>query len=114
MLRKVTSIITGYAIFVATLLVFFKLSGQNPHSDASLNFMVITAIYGVISSLVSGLVTKLISGTKNLKINYILSLIIAGFATFSFFKAEGNHWTQILTIFIFASASILGGLFWNK
>ena len=114
MARKIISIIAGYLIFVATSLAFFKLSGRNPHSDATLLFIIATAIYGAISSFISGLVTKLISKTTDLKTNYILALIIAGFATFSFFKAEGNHWTQILAIFIFAPVSILGGLFYNK
>jgi len=114
MLRKIISIIAGYAIFVVTSLAFFKLSGQNPHSDPAIIFAIMTAIYGAISSFISGLVTKLISRAKDLNINYVLALIIAGFATFSFVKAEGNHWTQILAIFIFAPVSILGGLSWNK
>ena len=114
MIRIILAIITGYTIFVITSLTFFKVSGQNPHADATPLFIIGTAIYGVISSFISGLITKLISKTKNLRINYILAFIIAGFATFSFFKAEGNHWTQILAIFIFAPISILGGLFYNK
>jgi hypothetical protein len=73
----------------------------------------LTTIFGAIFSIFAGLVTQLIAKTSNLKMNYILAFIIAGFATFSFFKSEGNHLTQLLALFIFAPVSILGGLFFN-
>ena len=114
MIRKVLSVLAGYLIFVATSLALFKLSGQSPHSDPTILFAILTAAYGVIFSFFAGLIAQLIAKTKDLKINYILALIIEGFATFSFFKSDGNHWTQLLAIFIFAPVSVLGGLFYNK
>ncbi len=114
MTRKILSIIVGYAIFVITSLALFKISGQAPHSDPANSFIILTTIYGAVFSFVAGLITQLIAKTPDLKINYLLAFIIAGFATFSFFKSEGNHWTQLLAIFIFAPISILGGLFYNK
>ncbi|NOT76917.1 MAG: hypothetical protein HOP08_18495 [Cyclobacteriaceae bacterium] len=114
MLRKISGVIAGYAIFVASSVILFKVSGQNPHGETSTGFKLLTAVYGTIFSLLGGLVLQLIARTKNLNINYVLALIIAGFATFSFFKAEGNHWSQLLAIFVFAPASILGGFFLLK
>jgi hypothetical protein len=114
MIRKFLSVIAGYAIFVVTSIALFNISGQKPHSDPTNIFAILTAIYGTFFSFIAGLVTQLLSRTLNLKINYILAFIIAGFATFSLIKSEGNHWTQILAIFIFAPVSILGGLFYNK
>lgn len=114
MIRKVLSIIVGYAIFVATSLALFKIAGKDPHSDPTTTFIVLTIIYGAFFSFVAGLVTLLIAKTSDVKVNYILAFIIAGFATFSYFKSEGNHWTQLIAIFIFAPTSILGGLFFNK
>ena len=114
MLRKILSIIAGYAIFVATSLALFKISGQDPHSDPTPVFVIVTAIYGIASTFIAGFVVQLIAQTKDLKINYLLSFIIAGLATFSLFKSAGNHWTQLLAIFILAPASILGGLVYIK
>ncbi|HEY2347488.1 MAG TPA: hypothetical protein VGH64_00670 [Puia sp.] len=114
MIRKILGIIAGYAIFVATSLALFKLSGQDPHGQATTGFQILTAIYGVVFSFLGGFVLQLIAKTKTLTLNYILALIIAGFATFSLIKADGSHWTQLLAIFIFAPASILGGLFYFK
>jgi len=113
MIRKVLSIIAGYAIFVATSLALFKVSGQKPHSNPTTQFVILTIIYGAFFSFIAGLVTQLIAKQTNLKMSYVLAFIIAGFATFSLFKSEGNHWTQLLAIFIFAPVSILGGLFYN-
>ncbi len=114
MIRKILSVIAGYAIFVVTSLSLFKISGQKPHSDPTNLFVILTAIYGTFFSFIAGLVTQLLSKTRNLKVNYILAFIIAGFATFSLLKSEGSHWTQLLAIFIFAPVSISGGFFYNK
>jgi hypothetical protein len=109
MFRKILSVIIGYFIFVATSLAFFYFTDHNAHADPTYKFMMATAIYGTVSSFIAGLITQAIAGGKNLKVNYILALIIAGFAAFSYLKADGNHYTQILAIFVFAPASFLGG-----
>jgi hypothetical protein len=111
MIRKILSIIIGYAIFVASSLALFKISGQNAHEKATIIFMILSAFYGAFFSFISGLTVPLIAKTKNLTLNYILAFIIAGFAAFSLIKSDGNHWTQIMAIIIFAPASVLGGFF---
>jgi hypothetical protein len=114
MIRNILGVIAGYAIFATTSLALFKLSGQNPHADATVIFIVLTAVYGAVFSFIAGLITQLIATTKSMTINYVLCFIIAGFAAFSLFKTAGTHWTQLLAIFIFAPVSILGGLFYKK
>jgi hypothetical protein len=114
MARKILSIIAGYALFVVSSLLLFNLTGQNPHKEASISFQILTAIYGIAFAFLSGLVVQRIAETNNLKLNYILTFIIAGFAAFSLFKATGNHWTQLLAIALFAPASLLGGLFYIR
>ena len=91
MIRNILSVLAGYVIFV-----------------------ILTIIYGAAFSSVSGFITQLIAKTKNITLNYVLCFIMAGFATFSLFKTTGNHWTQLLAIFLFAPISILGGLFYIK
>jgi len=114
MVRQISGVIAGYFIFVVSSLALFKFSGIEPHATAPLQIMVLTAIYGAGFSFLSGIISQYISNTNTLKTNYILALILAGFATFSYFKASGSHWTQLLAIFIFAPASILGGWFYLK
>ena len=109
MLKRILAVIIGYTIFVVTSLVLFKFSGQDPHGQATTSFQILTVVYGIAFSFLSGLVLQLIAKTNNLTLNYILAVIIAGFATFSLIKADGSNWTQLLAIFIFAPVSILGG-----
>lgn len=113
-IRKTLAVIVGYAIFVASSLLLFKLSGQNPHGQTPISFQLITVIYGLVFSFLSGLVLQFIAGTNSLNLNYVLAFVIAGFAIFSLIKAEGSHWTQLMAILIFAPASVLGGLFYIR
>jgi hypothetical protein len=114
MVKRIVGVIAGYGIFVVSSLLLFNLSGQKPHAQASTGFQIITALYGIVFSFLSGFVVQIIAKHKTLAVNYVLGLIIAGFATFSLFKAEGSHWTQLLAIFMFAPVSVSGGLFWLK
>jgi hypothetical protein len=110
MARKIVGIIIGYAIFVLSSLALFKLSGQAPHSEATIVFKTFTIIYGFIFSFFGGFVLQIIAKNKDFKLHFILAFVIAGFALFSLIKSDGSHWTQLLAIFIFAPASILGGV----
>ena len=114
MIRQISGVIIGYAIFVISSVFLFWFSEVNPHEEASKLFMVLTFVYGSVFSFISGLVAQLIAKSKSLKVNYVLFVIMAGFAAFSLFKSSGSSWTQLLAIFIFAPISILGGLFWIK
>ncbi|MCP9770817.1 hypothetical protein EGI22_23175 [Lacihabitans sp. LS3-19] len=109
MIKKPLSVIAGYAVFVIFSVALFRFAGQKPHAEASLYFMILAAICGILYSVLAGFVVNLISKSKSLDMNYFLAAIIAGFAAFSMSKSEGSHWTQILAILIFAPVSILGG-----
>jgi hypothetical protein len=111
MVKKILGVLAGYTVYVVTSLALFKIAGRDPHQEASIPFIILTAIYGMIFSFVSGAIARMIAKTKALTVNYILALIIACFALFSLIKSEGAHWTQILSIVLFAPVSIAGGYF---
>ena len=114
MLRKTLAVIIAYAVFAITAVLLFNISGHDPHQPATINFEVLTAVYGIFFSFVSGMVLQLIAKTGNLNLNFILALVIASFATFSLIQSPGSHWTQLFAIIIFAPASILGGVFYER
>jgi uncharacterized protein YqhQ len=114
MIRKILSIVAGYAVFVVSSVILFEISGQDPHENASITFIAVSSVYGAFFSFVGGFVVQLIAKSDKLSLNYILAFIIAGFAAFSLIKLDGNHWTQIIAMVIFAPLSILGGLFYMK
>lgn len=109
MIRNILALFAGYAIFVVAAVLLFQISGVDPHSDPSISFLAAVIACGMLSSSTGGFVVQLISTDKKLRINYILALIIAGFAAFSYFKTTGNHYSQIAAILLFAPFSILGG-----
>lgn len=108
--KNILAVIAGYATFVISAILLFQLSGINPHAEPTTGFMILTIVYGLFFSFTGGFLTQLISKTGSLTIQYVLAAIIAGFAAFSFFKTTGNHYSQLAAIFLFAPASILGGL----
>ncbi|MEO7992211.1 MAG: hypothetical protein ABI663_21855 [Chryseolinea sp.] len=113
-LRNILAVLSGYALFVISAVLLFQLSGIDPHADPSLNIIILTIGYGLLFSFIGGLIAQLISKSGKLLINYILAGIIGGFATFSLLKTTGNHYSQLAAIFLFAPASILGGLTYLK
>ena len=110
MLRNILAVISGYAVFAGSALLLFQWSGIDPHADPSLKVIIVTIGYGLIFSFLGGLLTQVISGSRTLTINYVLGVMMAGFATFSLFKSAGSHFSQLAAIFLFAPASILGGV----
>ncbi len=113
-LKSIIAVIAGYAVFVISALLLFQLSGVDPHADPSWTLMLSTVIYGIVFSFIGGILTQVISKSGKLTVNYVLSAIIAGFAAFSLFKTTGNHYSQLAAIFLFAPASLLGGISYLK
>ena len=114
MTKKILAVIIGYAVFVILSLAFFRLTGINAKVAPLYKVMMLTSVFGTFTSLLAGFITQYIAKSKDLKVTLILALLMASFATFSYFKSSGSHWTQILAIFVFAPASIVGGLLYIK
>jgi hypothetical protein len=113
-LRNILAIILGYATFVISAVLLFKLSGIDPHQEPSIGFMIASGIFGMVFSFAGGFVTQLFSKSGMLVVNYVLGFIIASFAAFSMIKTSGNHYSQIAAIFLFAPASVIGGLIYLR
>lgn len=109
-LVTILAVISGYAVFAISAVLLFQLSGIDPHQNPSAGIIIMTVSYGMVFSFIGGLLTQLISRSGTLTVNYILAIIMAGFAAFSLIKTTGNHYSQIAAIFLFAPASIAGGM----
>ena len=109
-IRNVVGVIVGYLIFAVSAVLLFNLSGIDPHADASIGTIALVIVFGAVFAFAGGYLTKLIAATKTMIANYVLVVIMASFAAFSFFKSPGNHYTQIAAIFLFAPISLVGGL----
>ena len=107
--RNVLSVIVGYLIFAVSAVLLFNLSGIDPHADASIGTITLVVVFGSVFAFIGGYLTKLIAAISTLVANYVLAILMAGFAAFSFFKSPGTHYTQIAAIFLFAPMSLVGG-----
>jgi hypothetical protein len=114
MVKKILSIIAGYAIFSISSVALFELTGHDSQEQATVYFQLLSAIYGAVFSFIGGLAVQLIARTKTLTLNCILAFMMAGIAALSMVASDGSHWTQMSVIFIFSPVSILGGFFYMK
>jgi hypothetical protein len=108
-IRKVFALILGYLIFAVSAFVYFRFTGQAPEAAPTAVFAVISLLYGLVFSFLGGFVSQVIAKASNLKLNFALAACIAGFAFFSLLMTHGSHWTQIISIVLFAPMSIAGG-----
>ena len=109
MIRKILSVIVAYALFAVSAALLFMMTSQQPHHDAPVAFKLITIIYGLFFSVLSGFILQMIARQRQLALNFILALVIFLFASISLLTSAGSRWTQLFAMFIFAPASIIGG-----
>ena len=108
--RNIAAVIVGYLIFAVSAVLLFNVSGIDPHAEAGLMTKFGVIVFGCVFSFIGGYVAKFIAATDSLTVNIVLAVLMAVFAAFSFFKSPGEHYTQIAAIFLFAPASLLGGI----
>ena len=110
MIRKIIAVIAGYTVFALSAGLWFRLMGQKPHADAPLWFKWATLAYGLCFAFLAGIVLRLIARPKTLTLNWIMAGLIFLLAGLSLALSGGSHWTQLMTMGLFAPASLLAGL----
>jgi len=108
--RNIVAVIFGYFIFAVSAVLLFKLAGIDPHAETGIGTKAGVIVLGCLFAFVGGYVAKLIAAGNSLTVNIVLAVLMAGFATFSFFKSPGEHYTQIAAVFLFAPASLISGI----
>jgi len=108
--RNIAAVVIGYLIFAISAVMLFKLGSIDPHAESGIGTKAAVIVFGLVFSFIGGYVAKLIAAARTLNVNIVLAILMAGFAAFSLFRSEGEHYTQIAAILLFAPASLLGGL----
>ena len=109
-LRIILGVVVGYLIFAVSAVLLFQFAGIDPHADASFSTTAGVIVFGIVFSIIGGYVCRLIAGRSSVTANYALAILMAAFAVFSLLKSPGNHYTQLAAIFLFAPASLVGGI----
>jgi hypothetical protein len=111
--RSIVAVIAGYLVFGLSAAVLFGVTSVDPHSPASMTFMVASTIYGTIFAALGALVATKIAPSNP----HIHAFVVAGLIDLSAIismlasPGEGAMWSQIATIAFMSTAAILVGLF---
>src|SRR5580698_8457931 len=95
-MRIFLAVVAGYSIFAVSAVIFFHLSGVDPHSPAGLGFKALTVAYGLAFAYLGGFVGGRIAERTDLACGIALAMVIALGATISMIARPGAGalWTQ--------------------
>lgn len=101
----------AYAVFAASAFALFHLTGQPPHGDASLGFMLVAVGCGVVFALLAGYLSGWIAGRRPVLHAALVAAILALGATASLVATigKGAIWSQVSSIALMAPAAVGGG-----
>ena len=101
----------GYAVFAVSGFALFQLTGQPPHGEASLPFMLGFVVYGVAFALLGGYLSGWLAGRRPFTHGTVVAAILAAGATASLIATlgKGAIWTQVLAITLMAPSAAAGG-----
>ena len=110
-MRTVLGVIVGYALFASASVMLFIVSEHQPHDPATVPFMIVATIYGMVAALVGGLIATAISGRTDGRAGAIVAVTIALGAVISMFSVPegGQRWSMVAAMFLMAPMAWLGG-----
>jgi hypothetical protein len=111
MVRSVLAVIVGYVLFAVSGVVLFQLTGQPPHGEASIAFMITATLYGMVFALLGGYAGGYIAGRKPLVHGAAVAAILALGAGVSLIATIGRGaiWSQVCALLLMAPSAVLGG-----
>jgi uncharacterized oligopeptide transporter (OPT) family protein len=111
-MRTFLSVFVGYAIFVVSALVLFRITGAVPQAQVSTAFVIISTLNGMFFAGVGGYVATVIARGNSPVPALALFAVIAVLGVIALVgKSEGT--TQVLklaTVFLMSPMALLGGL----
>jgi len=110
-LRSIAAVIAGYLVFALSAAALFQLSGMNPHGGASMAFMALTTLYGMVFAGLGGILAVRLSATRLPAHAWAVAGLIAIGAGISLLLSPTTdaRWSQITAILFMAPAAALAG-----
>ena len=111
MRNSILGVVVGYVIFATSGVALFQLSGQDPHGDASVPFMVGAVVYGAAFALLGGYVSGWIASRRPFTHGLVVAGILALGAAVSLVSTlgKGYIWSQAAALLLMAPAAAFGG-----
>ena len=104
--------IVGYAIFIASAVVFFRLAGRDPHATQDASFVVGAVVFGMAFAAIGGFVAGLIAGRRPVSHAGIVAGLLALGALVSLLSsaAQSAVWSQVSALGLMAPSALVGGI----
>ena len=111
-MRTLLSVFVGYAIFVVSAVLLFRIIRTDPHTQATTAFMIGSTVYGMFFAAVAGYVaTVLARGTSPVPALGVFAVIAVLGVIALVAKPEGTTlWSQLATVFFMSPMALVGGL----
>jgi hypothetical protein len=115
LLKGIVGALVGYAVFAVSAVVWFRISGRDPHQAQALGFMVLSVAYGMIFATAGGHAAAAIAGRRPRVYGGVVALLIASGATVSLLAQPGSGalWSQLTALTLMAPAAFAGGVVWS-
>jgi hypothetical protein len=110
--RRVLGVIVGYALFVASAVLLFRITGRNPHAAQDGSFMIASALYGMAFAAFGGYVSAALAGGWSRVQAVSVGMLIATGATASLLTSPGvdSRWSMWSALLLMAPSALLGGI----
>jgi hypothetical protein len=110
-LRSIVAVLLGYALFAISAFALFRVTGHDPHAPASVAFMLVAVIEGVVFASAGGYVAAWIAGRRPLAHAVAMAVVLAVGAAASLAATLGHGavWTQVTALVFMAPAAVIGG-----
>ena len=111
LLRSIVAVVIGYALFAVTSFALFRVTGHDPHAPASVAFMLVTVVEGIVFASAGGYIAAWIAGRKPVAhaVAVALLLAIGAAASLAATLGHGAVWTQVAALAFMAPSAVLGG-----
>ena len=111
MLRSAIAVAACFLVFAGALLVWFTISGHNPHVPASLAFMALSTVYGMFFAALGGFVAVGLAKRSRFQHAFAVAFLIAvlGAAAILGRPDRDSLWAHLVAFLVIAPMAMVGG-----
>ena len=107
-MRVFTGVILGYLVFAGSAFLLFRITGHNPHVQASISFEISTIMYGMLFAWLAGYIASFVGGRPDAMAAWIVGAVIAIGAIVSMIMTVVS-WSQLSALLFMAPMAVVGG-----
>lgn len=110
-MRSVAAVVAGYLVFGISTAAMFALSGQDPLRPASVLFMIVSTLLGILAAVVGGWVAARLAPVHPRRHAAAVAVLLGAIALVSLVlhPAGSPVWSPVAALCLMAPAAYVGG-----